>query len=162
VALAGRVVRAAAADNRSAQIRRGTRSYRYGPLQTFWRIRRHLPGPGPNFPHSQGRIDMSAAEAAKQAARLTDPVEHGLGMLGMSGGVGLGAGVGALRIAATVATGGGALALALAGVGAVGATAGTGLAGGQLANGLSTLFGCSGIVTGNIVPACSSNVHVGG
>ncbi|HKE23023.1 MAG TPA: RHS repeat-associated core domain-containing protein [Bryobacteraceae bacterium] len=105
---------------------------------------------------------MSAAEAAQQAARFTDSVEHGLGMLGMLAGMVLGAVVGALLIAATVATGGGALALALAVVGAVGATAGTGLAGGQLAHGLSTLFGCSGIVTGNIMPACSPNVHVGG
>jgi RHS repeat-associated protein len=105
---------------------------------------------------------MSAAEAAKQAARLTDPVEHGLGMLGMLAGLVLGAVVGVILVAATVATGGGALAIAIAAVSAVGVTAGTGLAGGQLANGLSTLFGCSGIVTGDIVPACSPNVHVGG
>src|ERR1700722_3960144 len=105
---------------------------------------------------------MGAAEAAKQAARLTDPVEHGLGMLGMLAGLVLGAIVGAILVAATVATGGGALVVALSVVSAVGITAGTGLAGGQLAHGLSTLFGSSGIVTGDIVPACSSNVHVGG
>ena len=105
---------------------------------------------------------MSAAEAARQAARFTDPVEHSLGMLGMLAGMVLGAVVGAILIAATVATGGGALALALAVVGAVGATAGTGLAGEQLANGLSTLLGGGGIVTGNLQPACSPNVHVGG
>jgi RHS repeat-associated protein len=105
---------------------------------------------------------MGAAEAAKQAARLTDPVEHGLGMLGMLAGLVLGAIVGAILVAATVATGGGALVVALSIVSAVGITAGTGLAGGQLAHGLSTLFGCSGMVTGDIVPTCSSNVNVGG
>ncbi len=104
---------------------------------------------------------MSAAEAAKQAARLTDPVEHGLGMAGMLAGLVLGAVVGALIVAATVATGGGALAIAIAAVGAVGATAGGGLAMGQLVHGISTLLGFSGIVTGAIIPATSPDVRIG-
>jgi RHS repeat-associated protein len=104
---------------------------------------------------------MAAAEAAKQAARMTDPVEHGLGMLGMLAGLVLGAVVGAVLVAATVATGGAALAVAIAVVGAVGVTAGAGLAGGQLAHGLSTLMGCSGITTGAILPACSLDVIMG-
>ena len=101
------------------------------------------------------------ADEPKQAARLSDPVEHGLGMLGMIGGMLLGAAVGAILVAATVATGGGALALAIAAVGAVGATAGGGLAGGQLMNGLSTIIGLGGVTTGNILPATSPNVLIG-
>src|SRR6185295_14094059 len=101
------------------------------------------------------------ADAAKQAARLTDPVDHSLGMLGMIAGMLLGAVVGALLVAATIATGGGALAIAIAAVGAVGATAGGGLAGGQLMNGLSTLMGLGGITTGAVIPATSLNVIVG-
>jgi RHS repeat-associated protein len=96
-----------------------------------------------------------------EAARLTDPVEHGLGMLGMIGGMILGAAVGAIAIAATVATGGAALAIAVAVVGAVGATAGGGLAGEQLANGIATIMGCSGITSGAIIPATSVNVMIG-
>ncbi len=104
---------------------------------------------------------MSAADAAKQAARMTDPIEHGLGLLGMLAGLILGAIIGAILVAATIATGGGALAIAIAVVGAVGVTAGTGLAGGQLARGISTLMGLSGIQTGQIAPLCSSDTIVG-
>jgi len=96
-----------------------------------------------------------------EAARLTDPVEHGLGMLGMVAGMVLGAVVGAIAVAATVATGGAALMIAVAVVGAVGATAGGGLAGEQLAHGLSTLLGVSGITSGAIIPATSPNVVIG-
>lgn len=104
---------------------------------------------------------MSATEAAKQAARMGDPIEHSVGLLGMLAGMVLGAVVGVILIAATVATGGGALALALAAVGAVGAVAGGGLAGGQLARGLGTLFHSSGITTGSINSACSPDVIIG-
>ena len=104
---------------------------------------------------------MSAADAAHQAARLTDPVEHGFGMAGMIAGLVLGAVVGVILIAATVATGG-LFAIALASVAAVGITAGTGLAGGQLAHGLSTVLGSSGSVTGNIIPATSPDTKIGG
>ena len=45
------------------------------------------------------------------AARVTDPVEHGLGMLGMIAGMVVGAVVGVAILAATIATGGAALAM---------------------------------------------------
>jgi hypothetical protein len=49
---------------------------------------------------------MSAVESAQQAARLTDPVGHGLGMLGMIGGAILGAVAAGLLIAGGIVTGG--------------------------------------------------------
>jgi RHS repeat-associated protein len=105
---------------------------------------------------------MSAADAARQAARMEDPIEHGIGLLGMLAGMLLGAIVGAILIAATIATGGAALAIALAVVGAVGAVAGGGLAGGQLARGLATSgFIPSGITSGTLNPPCSLNVITG-
>ena len=105
---------------------------------------------------------MSAAEAAKQAARMEDPIEHGIGLLGMLAGMLLGAIVGAIIVAATIATGGAALAIGIAVVGAVGITAGTGLAGGQLARGLARAnFIPSGIKTGSINPICSPDVITG-
>lgn len=104
---------------------------------------------------------MSSAEAAMEAARITDPVEHGLGMLGLLAGLLLGVLVGVALVAATVATGGAALVVALAVVGAVGLAAGGGLAGQQLAHGLSTLTNFGGITTGSINPPGSPNVVIG-
>jgi hypothetical protein len=49
-----------------------------------------LPGRTPLLPSayakSKGSISISAAECAKHATSLTDPVGHGFGMLGMIGG----------------------------------------------------------------------------
>ncbi|HEY6330929.1 MAG TPA: RHS repeat-associated core domain-containing protein [Blastocatellia bacterium] len=90
------------------------------------------------------------------AARRTDPIEHGLGMLGMLAGMVIGAVLVATLAAGTVASGG-LLAAAIVG----GAVAGGGLAGEQIAHGLSTILHISGLVTGNILLPTSSNVYVG-
>ncbi len=72
-----------------------------------------------------------------QAARATDPIGHGYGMLGILGGVV----VGALIVAAGVVTGGAAIALVIA--------AGA-LSGAALANGIQRVAGAKNPWTGNI------------
>jgi hypothetical protein len=98
---------------------------------------------------------MSAVDSAQQAARLTDPVGHGFGMLGMVGGALLGAVAGALLIAGGVVTGG-----VLIAVVAAGCVAGGGLAGGQLLNGIERAGGLSRPTTGNIANG-SGDVFIG-
>src|SRR5215467_9607725 len=90
------------------------------------------------------------------AARRTDPVEHGLGMLGMLAGMIIGAALVALLAGGTIASGG-LLAAAIVG----GAVAGGGLAGEKIAQGISTIMHISGIVTGNILMPTSSDVNIG-
>ncbi|MGH9760812.1 MAG: DUF6531 domain-containing protein, partial [Blastocatellia bacterium] len=90
------------------------------------------------------------------AARRTDPVEHGLGMLGMVAGMLLGAALVAIFAAGTVASGG---LLAAAVVG--GAVAAGGLAGEKIAQGVSSIMHLSGLVTGNLLMPMSQDVIVG-
>src|SRR5215471_10826719 len=90
------------------------------------------------------------------AARRTDPVEHGLGMLGMLAGMIAGAILVSVLAAGTIASGG-LLAAALVG----GAIAGGGLAGEKIAHGIGTIMHISGIVTGNILMPTSSDVFIG-
>lgn len=91
---------------------------------------------------------MSAAEAAREAARMTDPVEHGFGLLGMMLGAVLGA-------ALVIATGGTGLLFVAALLGGIAAG---GLAGGKIARGLAGILGASGITTGAINPLCSPDI----
>jgi uncharacterized Zn-binding protein involved in type VI secretion len=103
---------------------------------------------------------VSAVESAQQAARLTDPVGHSLGLLGMIAGAIIGAVVGAVLVVGAIATGG-ALLIALS-VAAAGASVGmAGLAGGQLVRGLQTAAGLSYPTTGVITTVGSPNVRVG-
>jgi uncharacterized Zn-binding protein involved in type VI secretion len=99
---------------------------------------------------------MSAVESAQQAARLTDPVGHGFGMLGMIGGAILGAVAAALLIAGGIVTGGALIAVVVAGC-----VAGGGLAGGQLLNGIERAGGLSKPTTGRIANG-SGDVFIGG
>jgi RHS repeat-associated protein len=99
---------------------------------------------------------MSAVDSAQQAARLTDPVGHGFGMLGMVGGALLGAVASALLIAGGVVTGG-----VLIAVVAAGCVAGGGLAGGQLLNGIERAGGLSRPTSGMIANG-SGDVFIGG
>ncbi len=86
------------------------------------------------------------------AARITDVVQHGLGLLGMLAG----ALIGAALVVGTCATGG------LLGAALVaGAVAGGGLAGGKIMNGLATIFNIPGISTGTIIMQASPNVLIG-
>lgn len=98
---------------------------------------------------------MSAVESAQQAARLTDPVGHGLGMLGMIGGAILGAVAAALLIAGGIVTGGALIAVVVAGC-----VAGGGLAGGQLLRGIQRAAGLSNPTTGKLAMG-SVNVRIG-
>lgn len=95
---------------------------------------------------------MSATDAAREAARLTDPVEHGWGLLGMMLGAALGA-------ALVIATGGTGLLFVAALLGGVAAG---GLGGGKIARGLAGILGSSGISTGVISPSCSPNIIING
>jgi uncharacterized Zn-binding protein involved in type VI secretion len=103
---------------------------------------------------------MSAVESAQQAARLTDPVGHSLGLLGMIAGAIVGAVVGAILIAGAVATGG-ALLIALSVAAAGACVAGGGLAGGQLVRGIQTAAGLSYPTSGVITTMGSPNVRIG-
>ncbi len=103
---------------------------------------------------------MSAVESAQRAARLTDPIGHGLGLLGMIGGMILGAVVGAILVAGAIATGG-ALLIAVASFAAIGCVAGGGLAGGQLVRGLQKATGLPDPQTGVLGPMASLNVRIG-
>src|ERR1043166_8857452 len=98
---------------------------------------------------------MSAAESAQQAARLSDPVGHGLGMIGMIAGAIAGAVVGALLIAGGGVTGG-----ALIAVVGAGCVAGGGLAGGQLLRGGQRAMALPSAPTG-VLGAGSPNVFMG-
>jgi len=96
---------------------------------------------------------MSAAEAAMQAARLGDPVQHKLGKaIGMLAG----ALAGAALVAVTIGTGGAALPFII-GAAAVGGMAGAKAAEGAEAAGMFD----SGTVTGALNPPCSANVTIG-
>jgi uncharacterized Zn-binding protein involved in type VI secretion len=103
---------------------------------------------------------MSAIESAQRAARLTDPIGHGLGFLGMIGGMLLGAVIGGLLLGAAIATGG-ALLIAVAAFAAIGCVAGGGLSGGQLVNGLQTAMALPDPQTGVLGPVASPNVRIG-
>lgn len=98
---------------------------------------------------------MSGVASAQQAARLTDPVGHGLGMIGMIAGAVAGAVVGALLIAGGIVTGGALIAVVVAGC-----VAGGGLAGGQLLRGIQRAAGLSNPTTGVLGPG-SMNVRIG-
>lgn len=104
---------------------------------------------------------MSATESAQRAARLTDPVGHSLGILGMLGGMLLGAIIGAALVVGAVATGG-ALVIAVASFAAIGCVAGGGLAGGQLVRGLQKALGLDDPQTGVLGPIASPTVRIGG
>jgi hypothetical protein len=93
---------------------------------------------------------MSAVESAQQAARLTDSVGHGLGMLGMIGGAILGAVAAGLLIAGGIVTGGALIAVVVAGC-----VAGGGLAGGQLLRGIQRAAGLSNPTTGKLATGFS-------
>lgn len=93
--------------------------------------------------------------SAQQAARLTDPVTHGLGMAGLVGGALLGAAAGGILLAALPVTG--ALATAVV-VG--GAIAGGGLSGHQLMTGIQRASGLVTPSTGLIGMMGSPNVRV--
>ncbi|MFO0603527.1 MAG: glycohydrolase toxin TNT-related protein [Polyangiales bacterium] len=80
--------------------------------------------------------------AEEEAARFTDPITHGLGMLGMVAGAIAGAVVGAALIAGAVATGG-TLLIAMSVCAAGASVAGGGLAGGQLARGIAAVANLS-------------------
>ena len=99
-------------------------------------------------------------DAAERAARLTDPVGHGLGMLGLIGGALIGAVVGAVMIVALPVCAP-LLVGALVGVAAVGAVAGGALAGDQLMHGLQTAFALPDPTTGMIGIVGSFNVFIG-
>ena len=86
------------------------------------------------------------------AARIQDPVEHGLGMLGMAAGILAGALIGA----AMVGTGG-----LLAVVVVAGAAAAGGLAGEKIAGGLSQILHIGGIETGHIRIQTSPDTNIG-
>src|SRR5882724_9303574 len=96
-------------------------------------------------------------DAAERAARLTDPVGHGWGMLGIIGGALIGAAVGAFLIV-TLPVSAPLLVGALVGVAAVGAVAGGALAGDQLMHGMQTAFALPDPTTGLIGIVGSFNV----
>ncbi len=101
------------------------------------------------------------ADASGRAARLTDPIGHGLGMVGMIGGALLGAAVGAFMIV-TLPVSAPLLVGALVGTAAVGAVAGGALAGDQLMHGIQTAFSIPDPTTGAIGMVGSPNVFIGG
>ncbi|MFO0609829.1 MAG: PAAR domain-containing protein [Polyangiales bacterium] len=74
------------------------------------------------------------ADGEEPAARRTDEIAHGWGLLGMVAGALAGVAVGIAVVGATAATGGAAAVII------AGAVAGGGLAGGQLVSGLTTIF----------------------
>jgi uncharacterized Zn-binding protein involved in type VI secretion len=102
---------------------------------------------------------MSKASIA-QAARVTDPVGHGYGLLGMIAGAAAGAVIGALLVTATVTTGGGALAVFIAVGTAADSIATVGQAAGHIVKGFQTALGAKNPTTGNIAKG-SSNVRMG-
>ena len=97
----------------------------------------------------------------QRAARLTDPICHSLGILGLIGGALLGAAVGAFMIL-TLPASAPLLAAALVGAAAAGAVGGGALAGEQLMHGIQTAFGLPDPVTGMIGIIGSPNVLIGG
>jgi uncharacterized Zn-binding protein involved in type VI secretion len=98
--------------------------------------------------------------AGQQAARVTDPVTHGLGMLGIIGGMLIGAVVGAILIVSLPVTAP-ALVVGLTAAAAVGAVAGGGLAGHQLLQGIQRACALPSPATGIIGIVGSVNVRVG-
>src|SRR5690349_7548134 len=101
------------------------------------------------------RLERSivSAEAPQRAARLTDPVGHGPGILGMMAGVAVGAFVGAALVAAAPAGAG--LATTYAMFSAVGVVALGGLSGGQLVRAFQKACGTSDFQTGVLGPTTS-------
>jgi uncharacterized Zn-binding protein involved in type VI secretion len=97
--------------------------------------------------------------AGQQAARITDPVTHGLGLLGIVGGMLIGAVAGAILIAALPVTAP-ALVVGLAAAAAVGAVAGGGLAGHQLLDGIQRACALPSPATGLIGAVGSFNVRI--
>jgi uncharacterized Zn-binding protein involved in type VI secretion len=93
------------------------------------------------------------AEGEEPAARKTDEIAHGWGLLGMVAGALAGVAVGVAVVAATAATGGAAAVII------AGAVAGGGLAGGQLVSGLTTIFNLPQLTTGLIAQG-SPNVFI--
>lgn len=85
------------------------------------------------------------ADGEEPAARRTDEIAHGWGMLGMVAGALAGVAVGIAVVGATAATGGAAAVII------AGAVAGGGLAGGQLMSGLTTIFNLPEPTSGVIV-----------
>ncbi len=99
-------------------------------------------------------------DAPQQAARLTDPVGHGLGIVGMLAGAMLGAVVGAILVLGAIATGG-ALLIALAVCAAAASIGGAGLAGGQIARALQHACGLPNPTTGALASVGSPNIFIG-
>jgi hypothetical protein len=87
------------------------------------------------------------------AARQTDEIAHGLGLLGMVAGALVGVAVGVAVVAATAATGGAAAVII------AGAVAGGGLAGGQIIRGLTTIFKLPEPTTG-LIAVGSLDVYI--
>jgi uncharacterized Zn-binding protein involved in type VI secretion len=98
--------------------------------------------------------------SAQQAARITDPVTHGLGMLGIIGGMLIGAVVAAILIVSLPVTAP-ALVVGITAAAAVGAVAGGGLAGHQLLQGIQRACSLPSPATGIIGVSGSPNVRVG-
>lgn len=91
--------------------------------------------------------------SAQAAARMSDEVAHGFGLLAMVGGALLGAAVGAAIIGATAATGGAALAIA------AGSVAAGGLSLGQLVKGVTQVFNLPEPTSG-LLQSGSPNVRI--
>ena len=92
---------------------------------------------------------------AYEAARLGDPIEHTDAMMGFLLGAAIGLAAGIAIVAATVATGGAALAVVAAVGTGMAATGGGALLGEALGSTFTT-------VTGAIIAPCSPNVHING
>lgn len=97
---------------------------------------------------------------AQQAARVTDPVTHGLGVVGIIGGMVVGAIAGAILIAALPVTAP-ALVVGLTVAAAAGAVAGGGLAGHQLLAGIQRACALPSPPTGFVGIVGSPNVRIG-
>ena len=97
---------------------------------------------------------------AQQAARITDPITHGLGLIGIAGGMLVGAVAGVILIAALPVTAP-ALLVGLTAAAAVGAVAGGGLAGHQLLAGIQRACALPSPTTGMVGAVGSPNVRIG-
>jgi uncharacterized Zn-binding protein involved in type VI secretion len=96
----------------------------------------------------------------QQAARIKDPITHGLGLVGIAGGMLVGAIAGMILIAALPVSAP-ALVVGLTAAASVGAVAGGGLAGHQLLAGIQRACGLPSPTTGMLGVVGSPNVRIG-